>query len=383
MRNRERAISLKQTVFQPRKRCGLDTAWMPWKHRMQSKEPDTGLPTAVPLARSQEAGGELPGLGGGEGSGSGVCALRLRCEHSVWGGWVSGRAMSISVEFYEPGAGGWGPGPGQSENEDLGAGLGCAFQVPGSPAPGLRGQRITPTCCCVPPPIQGEDPLAESVLTFVAQTSALTYAPASRAAIPEGHPLHTLPWLQPDELSPKAAGSVDRQRLVAALGTYAAQKAPAAPREGDPALHQLVRESWRAPRLLTAPAAPPKWPSPPDPRDAPGTDEGKSPLVSLLWARLFLWHLPRPALVGPFHAARLPWGPGGGGGEGEPSGLVAQPQGFGLRTGGRWGVRSTWGMGGSSFKPFPLRLHYFMTLLRKVVGKDSQAKSGPGKLSES
>uniref|UniRef100_A0A8D1GMP7 Receptor-type tyrosine-protein phosphatase N2 n=1 Tax=Sus scrofa TaxID=9823 RepID=A0A8D1GMP7_PIG len=123
------------------------------------------------------------------------------------------------------------------------------------------------------PLLQGEDPLAESVLTFVAQTSALTYAPASRAAIPEGHPLHTLPWLQPDELSPKAAGSVDRQRLVAALGTYAAQKAPAAPREGDPALHQLVRESWRAPRLLPAPAAPPKWPSPPDPRDAPGTDE--------------------------------------------------------------------------------------------------------------
>uniref|UniRef100_A0A8D0NVY0 Protein-tyrosine phosphatase receptor IA-2 ectodomain domain-containing protein n=1 Tax=Sus scrofa TaxID=9823 RepID=A0A8D0NVY0_PIG len=123
------------------------------------------------------------------------------------------------------------------------------------------------------PLLQGEDPLAESVLTFVAQTSALTYAPASRAAIPEGHPLHTLPWLQPDELSPKAAGSVDRQRLVAALGTYTAQKAPAAPREGDPALHQLVRESWRAPRLLTAPAAPPKWPSPPDPRDAPGTDE--------------------------------------------------------------------------------------------------------------
>lgn len=72
MRNRERAISLKQTVFQPRKRCGLDTAWMPWKHRMQSKEPDTGLPTAVPLARSQEAGGELPGLGGRGG-------VRQRC----------------------------------------------------------------------------------------------------------------------------------------------------------------------------------------------------------------------------------------------------------------------------------------------------------------
>ncbi|KAI4585297.1 hypothetical protein MJG53_006831 [Ovis ammon polii x Ovis aries] len=124
------------------------------------------------------------------------------------------------------------------------------------------------------PPAQGEDPLADSMLTFVAQTSALTYAPAARADLAGGRPLRTLRRLQPDELSPKVAGGVDRQRLVAALGAYAARKAPAPSRDGDPAPRGLVRAPWRAPRVLAAPAAPQRWPSPADPRDAPVTDDG-------------------------------------------------------------------------------------------------------------
>lgn len=129
----------------------------------------------------------------------------------------------------------------------------------------------------VPRPLQGEDPPADSVLTFVARTSALTYAPASRADFPGDRPLRTLRRLQPDELSPKVAGGADRQSLVAALGAYAARKPPAPPRDGDPATRKLVRAPWREPRVLSAPAAPQKWPSPPDPRDALGTDDGKYP----------------------------------------------------------------------------------------------------------
>ncbi|KAM9077142.1 receptor-type tyrosine-protein phosphatase N2 [Megaptera novaeangliae] len=131
--------------------------------------------------------------------------------------------------------------------------------------PGLKPDR---------PPTQGEDPPADSALTFVARTSALTYAPAPRADFPGDRPLRTLRRLQPDELSPKVAGGADRQSLVAALGAFAARKPPAPPRDGDPAPRNLVRAPWREPRVLSAPAAPQKWPSPPDPRDALGTDDG-------------------------------------------------------------------------------------------------------------
>ncbi|XP_070373014.1 receptor-type tyrosine-protein phosphatase N2 isoform X4 [Equus asinus] len=117
------------------------------------------------------------------------------------------------------------------------------------------------------PPSEGEDALAESVLTYVAQTSALTYAPMPREDYPAGHPLRTLSRLQPDELSPKVVGSVDRQNLVAALGAYVAQKHPPPPREGDPGLHNLLHAPWREPRVLSAPATPQKWPlSPGDPK---------------------------------------------------------------------------------------------------------------------
>lgn len=167
-----------------------------------------------------------------------------------------------------------------------------------------------------PPPLQGEDPLADSMLTFVAQTSALTYAPAARADLAGGRPLRTLRRLQPDELSPKVAGGVDRQRLVAALGAYAARKAPAPSRDGDPAPRGLVRAPWRAPRVLSAaPAAPQRWPSPADPRDAPVTDDGKHPApfrrlqsfsgTCLGWT--FEGLLPFPGLL-----LREGWGVGGG-----------------------------------------------------------------------
>ncbi|XP_074222733.1 receptor-type tyrosine-protein phosphatase N2 isoform X1 [Camelus bactrianus] len=124
------------------------------------------------------------------------------------------------------------------------------------------------------PLAQGEDPLAESALTFVAQTSALTFAPEPRADFPGGRPLPTLRRLQPDELTPKAVGGVDRQNLVTALSAYAARKPPLPPREGDPAPRNLLSAPWREPRVLSALAAPQRWPSPAgDPRNAPGMDD--------------------------------------------------------------------------------------------------------------
>lgn len=137
----------------------------------------------------------------------------------------------------------------------------------------------------------------------MAQTSALTYAPMPREDYPAGHPLRTLSRLQPDELSPKVVGSVDRQNLVAALGAYAAQKHPPPPREGDPGLHNLLHAPWREPRVLSAPATPQKWPlSPGDPKHPLGRGDGKSAsptLFSVLVVGLFLsfCHLPvRPSM---------------------------------------------------------------------------------------
>ena len=57
--------------------------------------------------------------------------------------------------------------------------LGRACGPDPGPLRGVAGDGRSPAVC--PPPLQGEDPLADSVLTFVAQTSALTYAPAARA----------------------------------------------------------------------------------------------------------------------------------------------------------------------------------------------------------
>ncbi|XP_074171128.1 receptor-type tyrosine-protein phosphatase N2 isoform X1 [Rhinolophus sinicus] len=131
------------------------------------------------------------------------------------------------------------------------------------------------------PPAQDEDPRAESALTYVAQTSALTYAPASRARYPASGPLRTLSRLQPDELSPKVDSGVEKRNLVAALGAYLAMKPPETPKKGDPRPNKL-QFPWRVPRVPSAAVAPQKWSAPPeDLKDAPGAGD-ESPTPSLL-----------------------------------------------------------------------------------------------------
>ncbi|XP_019514641.1 PREDICTED: receptor-type tyrosine-protein phosphatase N2 isoform X3 [Hipposideros armiger] len=129
------------------------------------------------------------------------------------------------------------------------------------------------------PPAQGEDPLAGSVLNYVAQTPALTYAPASRAGYPASGPLRTLGRLQPDELSPKVDGGVEKRNLVAALGAYLAMKPPETPQKGDPRPNKL-QFPWMVPRDPSAPVAPRKWSPPPEDPEDPPDDE--APTSSLL-----------------------------------------------------------------------------------------------------
>ncbi|XP_044775963.1 receptor-type tyrosine-protein phosphatase N2 [Neomonachus schauinslandi] len=142
-------------------------------------------------------------------------------------------------------------------------------------------------------PLQGQDPRADGVLTFMAQTSALTYAPGPRADHPGGRPLRTRSRLRPDELSPKVDGGANRQSLVTSLGTSAARKPPAPHGEGDPGPQNPLRTPWRTARVLSAPAALRKWPSSPgDPEDPPAfsdealirsllKDLGKQPVEGL------------------------------------------------------------------------------------------------------
>uniref|UniRef100_A0A667GXK4 Protein-tyrosine phosphatase receptor IA-2 ectodomain domain-containing protein n=1 Tax=Lynx canadensis TaxID=61383 RepID=A0A667GXK4_LYNCA len=132
------------------------------------------------------------------------------------------------------------------------------------------------------PPAQGEDPLADSVLTFMAQTSALTYAPGPGADYPGGRPLRTPGRLQPDELSPKVDGNVNRQKLIAALGAYAARKPPAPHGEGDPWLRNPLHAPWKTPRVLSAPVEPRKWPSPPGDPKLPEAMSDETLIQSLL-----------------------------------------------------------------------------------------------------
>ncbi|XP_077915936.1 receptor-type tyrosine-protein phosphatase N2 isoform X1 [Halichoerus grypus] len=143
------------------------------------------------------------------------------------------------------------------------------------------------------PSAQGEDPRADGVLTFMAQTSALTYAPGPRADHLGGRPLRMHSRLRPDELSPKVDGGANRQSLETALGTSAARKPPAPHGEGDPGPRNPLRTPWRTARVLSAPAALRKWPSSPgDPEDPPAfsdealirsllKDLGKQPVEGL------------------------------------------------------------------------------------------------------
>lgn len=125
--------------------------------------------------------------------------------------------------------------------------------------------------------LQVEDPLAVSMLTYMAQTSALTFAPAPQVDYPRVRPLRTLGRLQPDQLGPKVDSGTNRQNLVAALGAYAARKSLVPPREGELEPHHLLHAPWRAARVLPAPAAPQTWPSPPgDPKVPLRAGSGKS-----------------------------------------------------------------------------------------------------------
>ncbi|XP_004860378.2 receptor-type tyrosine-protein phosphatase N2 [Heterocephalus glaber] len=112
-------------------------------------------------------------------------------------------------------------------------------------------------------PAKGELPFPENILSYVAHKSALTYPPETRAQNPKAFPLRTISQLQPDQLSPKADSSVDRQHLMEALGTYTVRMPPALAREGDPGPRYILRSPSRAPRPLSALAPPQKWLSAP------------------------------------------------------------------------------------------------------------------------
>lgn len=124
---------------------------------------------------------------------------------------------------------------------------------------------------------QGADRLADGVRTYEAQTSALTFAPASWAGDPAGGALRTPGRLPPDELSPKADGGVRKRNLVAALGAYLALQPPTPSPDRKLTPYELMRMPWRVPRVLPAPSASKKWSSPAEgPGDTPGPRDGKS-----------------------------------------------------------------------------------------------------------
>ncbi|XP_054430772.1 receptor-type tyrosine-protein phosphatase N2 [Pteronotus mesoamericanus] len=115
-------------------------------------------------------------------------------------------------------------------------------------------------------PAQGEDPLTDSALTYVDQTSALTYAPASRDGRPVGHPPQPLSRPQPDELSPKGDGRVDKRNVLGQLMFYLAYRPPSPTKKGPLTPYDLMRMPWREPQKRLSP--------PEDPTDAPGLDDG-------------------------------------------------------------------------------------------------------------
>uniref|UniRef100_UPI001E1B1BDF receptor-type tyrosine-protein phosphatase N2 n=1 Tax=Jaculus jaculus TaxID=51337 RepID=UPI001E1B1BDF len=113
-------------------------------------------------------------------------------------------------------------------------------------------------------PAKVEDPFPESILTYMAHTSALTYPPATRVKYSESL-LQPLSQRQPDELSPKVDSGVDRQHLIAALGAYTARK-PA--EEGGPGPRYLLHSPSGAARPHSAPGTPQRWPW------SPGSSKG-------------------------------------------------------------------------------------------------------------
>lgn len=106
----------------------------------------------------------------------------------------------------------------------------------------------------------------------MAHTSALTYPPATRVKYPDNL-LRPLSRLQPDELSPKVDSDIDKQKLIAALGAYTAQRPPG---ENDPEPRYLVHSPMRAPRPFAAPALSQRWPLPPgDSKDSLSMGDGE------------------------------------------------------------------------------------------------------------
>ncbi|XP_054547905.1 receptor-type tyrosine-protein phosphatase N2 [Talpa occidentalis] len=148
------------------------------------------------------------------------------------------------------------------------------------------------------------------------QTSALTYGP--QADHPGSLPPQARGHLQPDDLSPKGDSTVDRQNLVAALGTHMARKPPVSPRDRAPGPLELLPWPWRAQRVLSVPADPHKWPSslgdPLGPLSV-GTDPGVQALLRDLGQRQADGDAPGP--LGLDDMARLTgsaaWGAGPGG----------------------------------------------------------------------
>lgn len=124
-------------------------------------------------------------------------------------------------------------------------------------------------------PAKDEAPFPENILSYMARKSTLTYPPMTRVQNPEPFPQRTFSRLQPDQLSPKVDSSMDRQHLMAALGTYVARIPPVPTREGDPGPRYILRSPSRALRPLSALAAPQKWLMPPgDPQETLSTGNG-------------------------------------------------------------------------------------------------------------
>ncbi|XP_045434231.1 receptor-type tyrosine-protein phosphatase N2 [Pipistrellus kuhlii] len=90
---------------------------------------------------------------------------------------------------------------------------------------------------------QGEGPPADSVLTYMPQTSALTFAPAPRTGHPPGRPLQALSRLPPGELSPEGGGGVQQRDLLRQLVAYLAM-APPWPPEAGPLAPDALRVPW-------------------------------------------------------------------------------------------------------------------------------------------
>ncbi|XP_006887752.1 PREDICTED: receptor-type tyrosine-protein phosphatase N2-like [Elephantulus edwardii] len=142
------------------------------------------------------------------------------------------------------------------------------------------------------PLIKSDDPLSESILTYVAQTSkgsssALTYPPLSQASYPEDLPQRTFGPLQLDELSPKADSGLDRQNLIAALSAYAAQR---------PVAKGLAKTSTHPHHVPESPV-----PSAARYQEAPSEEDDEMGVLYLLQARL---RALRPVL---HHTAMQKW----------------------------------------------------------------------------